>query len=282
MNGYEAMKAALYCAAKLSPTEKIMLIALADHVNDSGQCWPSIPRLMKLTGLSRQGAVDVLGRLEANGLIRCARQRGKVTIYDLAGTFNQSSYLTGTTPDQSSSLTSTSQVALPVPVKLLDPNKPIEQKKEEEAAAAKKEDAEVGAVFTAFQENISQLTAHLSDVIGAAIDDYSPAWVLAAIKLAVERNKRSWKYIDGILKSWQAQGHMDHPQTQPAGNGSGDEAWQRVLQQIHGGTWTLSKSGPELDAVNRIGGWPRLRDSLDRDIPFIRQEFLREYGHGRH
>jgi len=167
-----------------------------------------------------------------------------------------------------------------------DTNKiPSKKTEEEAAAAAKNEDAEVGAVFTAFEENISQLTPHLSDVIGAAIDELSPAWVLAAIRLAVERNKRSWRYIDGILKSWRAQGHMDYPaqeQAQPAGNGSGEAAWLRVWAQVQASSWTLPKDGPELETVNRIGGWPRLRDSMEREHPFIRQEFLREWQHVKH
>lgn len=179
------------------------------------------------------------------------------------------------------------------PVTNRNAEKEIDKEKEAEedararaaAAAAIPDNSEIASVFTAYQDNIGNLTPHISEQIGSAIDELSPAWVLAAIKLAVERNKRSWRYIAGILKSWEAQGHMDHPDQPATGNGSAsaaDAAWQRVLSQIKGGRWTLPLDGPELATVQRMGGWPALKNSLERDIPFIMQRFIKEYGHGAH
>lgn len=164
------------------------------------------------------------------------------------------------------------------------PSEEEERKPEPAAAALPETDPEAGAVFAAYQDNIGQLTPHISDAISESIDELTASWVLAAIKLAAERNKRSWSYIEGILKKWRAQGHMDYPQEPgaSAANGNGEEAWQLVMSQIKAGTWTLPKDGPELAAIKRSGGWPRYKESLDRDLPFLKREFLQEYHHGGH
>ena len=63
---------AILCSG-LSPVERLVLVAIADHVNDSGSCWPSKRRLSDLTGYSERTVQrslssladrDVLQRLE--------------------------------------------------------------------------------------------------------------------------------------------------------------------------------------------------------------------------
>ncbi len=48
-----------------------------------------------------------------------------------------------------------------------------------------------------------------------AEDDYPAAWIEEAIQLAVENNKRSWKYVEAILKRWQAEGKDSGRTQQP-------------------------------------------------------------------
>ena len=51
-------------------TAKLVLLAIADHANDSGEsAYPGLTRLEKKTGLSRQGIVDTLKVLKFNGLL---------------------------------------------------------------------------------------------------------------------------------------------------------------------------------------------------------------------
>lgn len=56
---------------------KVTLLALADHANDDGDCWPGYTRLEKKTGLSRQGIADVIKALKFNGLIFVAEEKSK-------------------------------------------------------------------------------------------------------------------------------------------------------------------------------------------------------------
>ncbi len=47
----------------LKSTDKFVLIALADHANDDGECYPSYTTIMAKTGLSEQGLRNVINRL---------------------------------------------------------------------------------------------------------------------------------------------------------------------------------------------------------------------------
>lgn len=55
---------------QLPPTEKYVLIALADHANDEDfTCWPSLNHLQKKTGLSRPAIWKTIDRLSSAGAI---------------------------------------------------------------------------------------------------------------------------------------------------------------------------------------------------------------------
>jgi DnaD/phage-associated family protein len=69
------------------------------------------------------------------------------------------------------------------------------------AAAASSENP-----FTIYENNIGPMTPIIAEKIKLAEKDYPAAWILEAIKIAVERNKRNWRYIEGILNSWQTEG----------------------------------------------------------------------------
>jgi DNA replication protein len=75
--------------------------------------------------------------------------------------------------------------------------------------------------FTLYEANIGPLTAHIADAIKDAERDFSSAWVEDAIKLAVEYNKRNWKYVRAILEGWKREGRYRDEVTagQPAKDG---------------------------------------------------------------
>ena len=59
----------------ISPTEKLLLIALADHANDDGECWPGQKHLAEKCCVSRETVSRNLSSLEANGFIKSIRKR---------------------------------------------------------------------------------------------------------------------------------------------------------------------------------------------------------------
>ena len=52
-----------------SPTKKLILMILADHVNQDGECWPSHSRLARICEVSKSAIVRNLNQLEESGLL---------------------------------------------------------------------------------------------------------------------------------------------------------------------------------------------------------------------
>jgi DnaD/phage-associated family protein len=61
-------------------------------------------------------------------------------------------------------------------------------------------------IFRLYEENIGPLTPLIAEAIGEAVDTYPPGWIEDAIRIAVERNKRSWRYAEAILGRWEREG----------------------------------------------------------------------------
>lgn len=59
------------------PTEKLILLALADYSNDEGRCYPSMIGLAAKASLSERGARKIVRRLEANGWLEIETGGGR-------------------------------------------------------------------------------------------------------------------------------------------------------------------------------------------------------------
>ncbi len=72
-------------------------------------------------------------------------------------------------------------------------------------------------IFVLYEENIGMLSPILAEELKEAEELYSAGWLESAFHIAVSENKRSWRYIAGILRRWAAEGKYDgksgrHPQ----------------------------------------------------------------------
>ena len=54
----------------LNPTQKLIMIALADNANDDGICYPKIENIMKKTSLKRTAVVNNLKKLEEKSMLQ--------------------------------------------------------------------------------------------------------------------------------------------------------------------------------------------------------------------
>lgn len=61
-------------------------------------------------------------------------------------------------------------------------------------------------IFRLYEENIAPLTPMVADMLKDAESIYPDVWIEEAMRIAVENNKRSWRYIEAILKRWQEEG----------------------------------------------------------------------------
>ncbi len=66
---------------QMPPTPKAVLIALAYHANDEGECWPSIGRLAERTCFSERAVQNAIHWLEGAGALQTDRSSGRHTTY---------------------------------------------------------------------------------------------------------------------------------------------------------------------------------------------------------
>ena len=70
---------------KVTATQKLVLLSLADRANESHQCYPSTARLVNDTGLYRETIFEAIKSLEDIGIINVKRELGKGNNFTLVG-----------------------------------------------------------------------------------------------------------------------------------------------------------------------------------------------------
>lgn len=65
------------------------------------------------------------------------------------------------------------------------------------------------SIFTLYEDNVGVLSPLLAQELTEAEDRYPQTWISQAFKIAASENKRSWRYIAGILRRWAAEGKDD-------------------------------------------------------------------------
>ncbi len=62
-------------------------------------------------------------------------------------------------------------------------------------------------IFKLYEDNIGPLTPLMADTLKDAEQEFPAEWLAEAFSIAVERNKRNWKYIAAILRRWKEEGY---------------------------------------------------------------------------
>jgi len=68
---------------QMPPTQKSVLISLADNANDHGECWPSIAKIAERTCFSERAVQNAIKWLEAEQVVLADRSNGRHTRYML-------------------------------------------------------------------------------------------------------------------------------------------------------------------------------------------------------
>jgi len=78
-------------------------------------------------------------------------------------------------------------------------------------------------LFSVYESNIGPITTMIADSLQDAEKTYPVQWIVEAIKLSVENNKRNWRYCETILDRWKRDGKdngknkpKQSPQSSPA------------------------------------------------------------------
>lgn len=64
-------------------------------------------------------------------------------------------------------------------------------------------------IFQLYEQNIGLLTPMVAERLKEAEATYPAEWLVAAFKIAVDNNKRSWAYVRAILERWRVEGRDD-------------------------------------------------------------------------
>ena len=86
-------------------------------------------------------------------------------------------------------------------------------------------------VFKLYEENIGPLTPLIADTLKDAEEVYTAEWISDAIGLAVENNKRNWKYVEAILKRWKEEGRAEK-QDGRNNKKDGQQSVSRKIEQL--------------------------------------------------
>ena len=63
------------------------------------------------------------------------------------------------------------------------------------------------SIYQLYEENIGPLTPLLAEALGDAEDEYPANWIEEAVRIAVEKNVRNWRYVEAILRRWHERGY---------------------------------------------------------------------------
>ncbi len=61
-------------------------------------------------------------------------------------------------------------------------------------------------IFKLYEQHIGPLTPMIVETLEDAEQTYPLNWIEEAVRLAVENNKRSWRYVEAILRRWKEEG----------------------------------------------------------------------------
>jgi DNA replication protein len=88
---------------------------------------------------------------------------------------------------------------------------------------------ELPNIFKLYEENIGPLTPLMADALKEAEQTYPADWIVDAMCIAVEKNKRVWRYVTAILERWNREGR-DAQKTKPQDRRDSDEARRRYVE----------------------------------------------------
>jgi len=73
----------LIFGVELPSKEKLILLAISDHLGSNDECWPSVTRLAKRTGYGRRSVLYAIDSLSERGAITIIKRTGGVNHYRL-------------------------------------------------------------------------------------------------------------------------------------------------------------------------------------------------------
>lgn len=198
-------------------------VYLALSINrNTEQAHPGIRTIAEACGIGQNTAIAAVRELERLGLLLVNRKDRKYNIYEIpayvsanARTASKTEAVKETASGEDETASQSSQTAseklqTASASQRLNQINQSNQTNQKESTTTREIS---GKVFTAYENEIGLLTPKISDCIGDYLDDMkvSPEWIIEAIHIAAEQNKRNWAYCAAILKRWAVEGKTTLP-----------------------------------------------------------------------
>jgi DnaD/phage-associated family protein len=61
-------------------------------------------------------------------------------------------------------------------------------------------------IYRLYEEHIGPLSPMIAETLREAEAEYPDHWIRDAVRIAIENNKRNWRYVAAILRRWQEKG----------------------------------------------------------------------------
>jgi DNA replication protein len=84
-------------------------------------------------------------------------------------------------------------------------------------------------IFRLYEDHIGPITPLLAEALAEAEDTYPATWIEEAVRIAVEKNKRNWRYVIAILERWQREGR-DGQKVKPQDRRDSAETRRRYVE----------------------------------------------------
>lgn len=113
---------------------------------------------------------------------------------------------------------------------------------------------DVKKIAAMYEEEFGAITALVADNIKDAVDTYPPDWIPEAMQIAVKGNKRSWAYVEGILKNCMLKKVRPSLNKSEANHGNGNSSNRSGAKQpkpARPNTPKVEQDAGKLDEINR-------------------------------
>ena len=165
---------------------------------------------------------DVLQLTDPTSLVLYWTTNDRVTYYDLnkelLGNCIKSNYLV----NDKSRITKFKKAELPI-------NREDTREYQETTREGGGGESVRSPAFVAYETEIGFLSPIVAQKVTAAIEDYPEQWIVDAIGISAENNKRRWNYVEAILKRWKVEGKENGKKAAPKG--------EKILDPVTG-DWT--------------------------------------------
>jgi DnaD/phage-associated family protein len=187
----------------------------------------SIRAIARFTGLTVRSVLEGAKQAEDHGLVERYADGGKTTMWRAMVTVLPSS-----TPRN----TRYNRRVLPATTQLGDKERKKESKENEDEGRSPQ------SLFIIYQNEIGLITPFIADAIEGWLKDGLPEkWIADGIHEAAAQNKRSWKYVEAILKRWDAQGNQNPVEKPVKQNGRAQAVTRQDQNQAAIASWLAKK-----------------------------------------